>query len=81
MASLEAATVDSSQDRAEIEEIASALGSPAFAPARVTKAIGELAQALARVERSQLADDPALRNRLQEMARVLDTFTTDPAPE
>lgn len=61
--------------REALAEIAAVLGTPKYTPARVTKSVGELAQALSHADRSDLDADPALRDRLRALAAVLDRLT------
>lgn len=64
-------------DRAGLAELAAALGAPRYAPARVTKSVGDLAQALSHADRTALQRDPALRERLRALADVISTLTED----
>lgn len=61
--------------REALAEIAAVLGTPKYTPARVTKSVGELAQALSHADRSDLDADPALRDRLRALVAVLDRLT------
>ena len=61
--------------REALAEIAAVLGTPKYTPSRVTKSVGELAQALSHADRSDLDADPALRDRLRALAAVLDRLT------
>ena len=61
--------------REALAEIAALLGTPKYTPARVTKSVGELAQALSHADRSDLDADPALRDRLRALAAILDRLT------
>ena len=61
--------------REALAEIAALLGTPKYTPARVTKSVGELAQALSHADRSDLDADPSLRDRLRALAAVLDRLT------
>jgi ParB family chromosome partitioning protein len=63
--------------RAALAEIAAVLGTPKYTPERVTKSVGELAQALSHADRADLARDAALRTRLRALASVLDRLTSD----
>ncbi len=80
LGSLGAVAAGERQDRADLEEIVTVLGSPRFAPQRVTKSVGDLAQTLARAQRDDIAADPDLRNRLRSLSRIIDTLTGDAAP-
>ena len=62
--------------RQALAEIAAALGTPKYAPERVTKSVGELAQALSHADRADLARDAALRDRLRALATILDRLTS-----
>jgi ParB family chromosome partitioning protein len=73
-----AAMAPATGDRGTLAEIASALGAPRFTPVRVTKAVGELAQALAHVGQDEIAGDRELRQRLRALAEVIDSVTRDP---
>lgn len=67
--------------RASLTEIATTMGAPKYAPERVTKSVGDLAQALAHADRERIGKDPALRERLQVLADVIERLTsTDGAP-
>jgi ParB family chromosome partitioning protein len=63
--------------RAALAEIAAVLGTPRYTPERVTKSVGELAQALSHADGDDLRRDPALRDRLRALAAVLDTLTRE----
>jgi ParB family chromosome partitioning protein len=77
LASLREAVSDTDHNRAGLEEIAAVLGTPTYAPARVTKSVGELAQALAHADRAEIGRDPALRDRLRTLAGVIASLTGD----
>lgn len=75
--SLREVAAGNAKDRAGLEEIAAVMGSPRYAAARVTKSVGELAQALAHADRDQIGKDPDLRARLRSLASVIETLTGD----
>jgi len=77
LASLGEVEAGNGSGRAALVEIAAVLGTPRYAPERVTKSVGELAQALSHADRSDLDADPALRDRLRALAAVLDRLTAD----
>ncbi len=62
-------------DRSSIDEIATALGAPGFAPERITKSVGDLAQTLAHADRDRIAENPRLRERLRALGDVIDLLT------
>lgn len=77
LASLEEVSGGDGAGREALAEIAAVLGTPRYTPERVTKSVGELAQALSHADRSALDRDPALRDRLRALAAVLDRLTRD----
>ncbi|HYH11070.1 MAG TPA: ParB/RepB/Spo0J family partition protein [Thermomicrobiales bacterium] len=64
-------------DRAGLDEIATTLGAPSYTPARVTRSVGDLAQALAQADRDRIADDQELRERLRTLAGIIASLTGD----
>lgn len=77
LASLGEVATGDATGRAALAEIAAVLGTPKYTPERVTKTVGELAQALSQADPSDLIADPALRDRLRALAAVLDRLTGD----
>jgi ParB family chromosome partitioning protein len=78
LASLGGAARDSAgSDRAALEEIAAVLGSPRFTPERVTKTVGELAQALTHADRAAISENAELRQRLRTLAAILEALAGD----
>lgn len=77
LASLGEVTIGDGEGREALAEIAAVLGTPRYTPERVTKSVGELAQALSHADRSDLDANPALRDRLRALATVLDRLTGD----
>jgi ParB/RepB/Spo0J family partition protein len=75
LASLGEVTTGDDSGREALAEIAAVLGTPKYTPERVTKSVGELAQALSHADRSDLEADPALRDRLRTLATVLHRLT------
>lgn len=65
------------RDRVGLDEIATTLGAPAYTPSRVTKSVGELAQALAQADRDRIASDRQLRERLRALGRIIASLTDD----
>ena len=77
LATLDKAVASNDVDRAGLEEIATTLGAPAYAPGRVTKSVGDLAQSLAHADRSRIAQDAELRERLRALAGIIASLTSD----
>jgi ParB family chromosome partitioning protein len=77
LASLGEVATGDGTGRAALAEIAAVLGTPKYTPERVTKSVGELAQALSHADRSDLDGNPALRDRLRALSAVLDRLTRD----
>ncbi len=66
-------------DRAALEEIAITLGAPSYAASRVTKSVGDLAQALSHADRTRIARDREVRDRLRSLAEVITALTDEDA--
>ncbi len=75
LASLDEVSNRGGSGREALAEIAAVLGTPKYTPERVTKSVGELAQALTHADRSDLDANPALRERLRALAVILDRLT------
>ncbi len=63
---------DTTVERSEREELATALGAPTFASGRATRSIGDLALALARADHVEIIKDAALRHRLHTLSEIMD---------
>jgi ParB/RepB/Spo0J family partition protein len=67
-----ATATDTTDNRSELEELATVLGAPKFTSGRVTRSIGDLALALAHAERSGITEDAALRQRLRTLSEIIE---------
>lgn len=75
LATLSHALANSEVDRAELDEVATILGAPQFSRGTVTKAVGNLAQALSRADDDAIDHDPELAGRLKALAGIIDQLT------
>ena len=72
--SLTSVVRDRDSDRSELDEIATTLGTPKFTSGRVTRSIGDLAQALSQASERDISKDAALAQRLRALSEVIDTL-------